>query len=169
MNTILKYAGQGKLGSNFFAVGRLLLAGTALATGLNAAPINRFDVIVADSQATIYAVSAQTQQRVIIAQQGYLNRPYDLARKSDGNLIVSDTGNLSIVQVNPSTGQQSLIAQGAALGVPYGLDVDSQNKIYVANSSAILCVAGDTGVVQSFAQGGLLQVPLDVAVGPDGN
>src|SRR6266581_1077310 len=63
MNTISTYAGQGKLRSNLFAAGRLLLAGTALATGLNAAPINRFDVIVADSQATIYAVSAQTPSR----------------------------------------------------------------------------------------------------------
>jgi len=169
MNTTLGYAGQGTVRSNLFAAGHVFLASTALATGLNAASINRSDVIVADSQATIYAVSAQTQARVIIAQQGYLNQPYDLARKTDGNLIVSDTGSQSIIQVNPSTGQQSLIAQGGALGVPYGLDVNAQNKIFVANSSAILCVAADTGVVQSFAQGGLLQVPLDVAVGPDGS
>jgi len=155
---------------NIFTSARLLLAGITLAGSLNAAPV-KYDVIVADSQATLYAVSLQTKHRVIIAQNGKLDRPYDVARKSDGNIIVSDTGNTPrIVQVS-LTGQQTVIAEGPALGVPYGIDVDQQhnNLIYVANSQAILCVAPDTGTVMPFAQGGLLQVPLDVAVGTDGN
>src|SRR5882724_9185387 len=154
---------------NLFTSARLLLAGITLAGSLNAASI-KYDVIVADSQATLYAVSLQTKHRVIIAQSDKLDRPYDVARKSDGNVIVSDTGNTPrIVQVS-LTGQQTVIAEGPALGVPYGIDVDQHdNLIYVANSQAILCVAPDTGVVMFFAQGGLLQVPLDVAVGTDGN
>ena len=154
---------------NILTSARLLLAGITLAGSLNAAPV-KYDVVVADSQATLYAVSLQTKHRVIIAQNDKLNRPYDVARKSDGNIIVSDTGIPRIIQVS-LTGQQTVIAEGSALGVPYGIDVDQQhnNLIYVANSQAILCVAPDTGVVMVFAQGGLLQVPLDVAVGADGN
>jgi len=162
------YAKCGNFGQNSFTSASLLLAGLFLAGGLEAAQINRLDVIVADSQATIYAVSLQTGQRAIIAQQDKLDRPYDLARNRDGNIIVSDTGTLRIVQVNPLTGQQAVLAEGPALGVPYGLDVDQNNRIYVANSSAILSVAPATGLIEVVAQGGLLQVPLDVAVGADG-
>src|SRR5882724_1600057 len=139
---------------NIFTSARLLLAGITVAGSLNAAPATKYDVVVADSQATLYAVSIQTKHRVIIAQNDKLNRPYDVARKSDGNLIVSDTGIPRIVQVS-LTGQQTVIAEGPALGVPYGIDVDQQhnNLIYVANSQAILCVAPDTGMVMVFAQG----------------
>jgi streptogramin lyase len=124
---------------------------------------------VADSQATIYSFNPQNRHRTIIAQNGSLSRPYDLARNRDGNIIVSDTGTLRIIQVNPVTGQQTVLAEGGALGVPYGIDVDPNNRIFVANSQSIVCVAPDTGMVQTFAQGLLLQVPLDVAVGADGN
>jgi streptogramin lyase len=155
---------------NLFTSARLLLAGITLVGSLNAAPAPRYDVVVADSQATLYAVSLQTKHSVIIAQGDKLSSPYDVARKSDGNLVVSDTGSLRIIQVNPLTRQQTVLAEGSALGVPYGIDVDQHNNvIYVANSQAILCVAPDTGVVMTFAQGGLLQVPLDVAVGADGS
>jgi streptogramin lyase len=147
----------------------LVIAGMALAGSLNAASLNHVDVIVADSQATVYAFNPQTGQSAIIAQQDKLDRPYDLARKSDGNILVSDTGTLRIVQVNPLTSEQTVVAEGGALGVPYGLDVDPQNRIYVANSSSIVTIAPGSGIAETFAQGDLLQVPLDVAVGPDGN
>src|SRR6266478_6056092 len=86
----------------------LLVAAMSLAASLNAASINQYDVIVADSQATIYAFSPQTGQRAIITQGNKLDRPYDLARKQDGSIIVSDTGTLRVVQVNPLTGQQTV-------------------------------------------------------------
>jgi len=160
------YAASGTLWKNVFS-STWMLAGLALAGTLQAAPPSHFDVMVADSQATIYAFNPQTGQQAIIAQGDKLDRPYDLARDRDGNIVVSDTGTLRIVQVNPSTGQQTVLAEGGALGVPFGIDVDSQNRVYVANSQEIVTVAPG-GVPQMLAQGGLLQVPLDVAVGADG-
>jgi sugar lactone lactonase YvrE len=140
----------------------------ALAGALHAGTsLNHLDVVVADSQATIYAYSAQTGQRSIVAQGDKLDRPYDLARNKDGNFIVSDTGTLRIVQVNPATRQQTVLAEGGVLGVPYGLDVDSRGVIYVANSQSIISIAPGRQP-EVFAQGPLLQVPMDVVVGPDG-
>ena len=118
MTNIFKYSGYTSLSQNLFTSPRLLLAGLALAGTLQAGapPLNHFDIIVADSQATVYSYNPQTRQRTIIAQNDKLDRPYDVARKSDGNIVVSDTGTLRIVQINPSTGQQTVLAEGSALG-----------------------------------------------------
>src|SRR5437667_11138022 len=102
-----------KPGQNLFFSACFLALGTGLSGRLQAASPNRYDVVVADSQATIYAFSPQTGQRVIISQADKLDRPYDVARNHDGNLVVSDTGTLRIVLINPSTGQQTVLAEGA--------------------------------------------------------
>lgn len=159
------FSGYGALAGNTFG----LLAGMALAGTLTAASPRNFDVIVADSQATVYALNPRTGERAIIAQQDKLDRPYDVAPDGNGNIVVSDTGTLRIVRVNPLTSEQTVIAEGGALGVPYGIDVDSRGRVFVANSSAIVWANPATGVPETFAQGYPLQVPLDVAVAADGN
>src|SRR5262249_2277030 len=92
----------------------------------------------------------------------------DVARNRDGNLGVSDSGTLRIVLINPSTGQQTVLAEGTALGGPFGRDVDQQNRIYVANSRAILSASPNSSV-QTVADGGPRHGPLDVAVASDGS
>ena len=161
-------AGPVGRGNNTLSSSWLLLAAAALTSTLNAASINHFDIIVADSEATIYALNPRTGERSIVAQQDKLARPYDLARDRDGNIVVSDSGTLRVVRVNPTTHEQTVLAEGGSLGVPYGLDVDQHSTIYVANSSSIVRITPDTHLVETFAQGGLLRVPLDVAVAPDG-
>jgi streptogramin lyase len=147
----------------------LLAAGLPLAGALTAAPLKQFDVLVADSSATIYAVNLHAGTRTVIAQHDKLGCPYDLVQDADGNLVVSDTGTLRIVRINPATQQQTVLAEGDALGSPYGLDMDRQNNIYVANASAVVRVNPQTQVTETFAVGGFLKVPLDVAVAADGN
>lgn len=148
-----------------------LLVGMALAGAVNAASPHDFDVIVADSQATVYALNPRTRERVIIAHQDKLDRPYDVASDRNGNIVVSDTGTLRIVQVNPLTGEQTVLAEGGDLGVPYGIDVDRRGRVYVANSSTIVWVDPGTDRVGKFPKRAddLLSVPLDVAVAADGN
>jgi DNA-binding beta-propeller fold protein YncE len=165
MKDIAKFKGFGGLTGRMFG-SACILAGLTLGT-LNAAAPKDFDVIVADSEATIYALNPRTGGRAIITQHDKLNRPYDVACDRTGNVVVSDSGSLRIVGVNLSTGEQTVVAEGGALGVPYGIAMDDQRgRIYVANSSAIVCVNRATGVSETFVAGG---VPLDVAVAADGN
>src|SRR6266498_1998036 len=169
MKKINNHAGRGDLGRSAFISVGLLLAGVAFTGNLNAGALQHFDVLVADSQATVYRVDPRTGERTIIAQGGKLDRPYDLAQMRDGTVVVSDTGTLRIVGLNPATGEQTVLAEGGELGVPFGIDVDQHNRIYVANSSAIVRVNPETRQVETIAKGGLLQVPLDVAAAPDGS
>lgn len=142
----------------------------ALPGVLRAAPLNQCNIIVADSQGTVYLCDAQAGERIILAQGGILDRPYKLARDLKGNIVVTDTGTLRVALINPATGQQAILAQGPnILGVPYGLAVDRHGLIYVANSQAIVLINPATSGVEIFAEGQLLRVPLDVAVAPDGN
>src|SRR5262245_33253297 len=53
-----------------------LLAGMTFLATVNAAD---FDVVVADSQATVYSLNPRTGVRTIIAQQDKLSCPYDVA------------------------------------------------------------------------------------------
>src|SRR5262245_51703936 len=126
MKKVDSYAGCAKAG--------LLIAGIALAGTLNARPLHSYNVLVADSQATVYSVDPRTGEKSIVAQGEYLSRPYDLALKRDGTIVVSDTATLRLVGINPATGEQSVLAEGEPLGVPFGIDVDRYNRIYVANS-----------------------------------
>src|SRR6266536_557273 len=97
MKKIKNYAGRGDLGRSAFISVGLLLAGVAFTGNLNAGTLQHFDVLVADSQATVYRVDPRTGERTIIAQGGKLDRPYDLVQKRDGSVVVSDTGTLRIV------------------------------------------------------------------------
>jgi streptogramin lyase len=163
MTDSTNFKGQGFTGKTFAAC---MVAGMTFLATLNAAD---FDVIVADSQATVYALNPRTQKRTIIAQQDKLSCPYDVATDNNGNIVVSDTGTMRIVRVNPATGQQTVLAdlvENPALGVPFGIDVDGRGRIFVANSSVIVCL--NKGKVEPLPKG-LLQVPLDVTVGPDGH
>lgn len=158
--------GQGRWNAVMLSViaGGLLLMEAAL----RAAPLDRFNIIVADSQATVYLYDPESGDKVVIAQGVTLDRPYDIVQDHKGNLIVSDTGTLRIVSINPLTGQQTVVASGPPLGVPFGMAVDQLDRLYVANSQAILRIDPRTGKVEVFAEGKLLQVPLDVAVAPNG-
>jgi hypothetical protein len=168
MKKIKNYAGRGGLGRSAFISVGVLLAGVELTGTLNAGSPQHYNVLVADSQATVYLVDPATGERAIFSQGGKLDRPYDLARKRDGTIVVSDTGTLRIVQLNPATGDQTVVAEGGELGVPYGIDVDQHDRIYVANGRGIVRVDSKSLTVEPIASGGLLQVPLDVAVASDG-
>jgi streptogramin lyase len=163
------FAGRVNFGFNAFTTVGFALAGIALTGTLNAGPIQPFNVLVADSQATIYSVNPRTREQTIVAQGGKLDRPYDLAVQGDGTIVVSDTITRRIVQVNPSTHEQTVVAEGDDLGTPFGLDVDKHNGIYVATSTSVLYINPKNGKVETVATGGLLRAALDVAVAPDGN
>jgi hypothetical protein len=113
----------------------VLVAGLMLLAGaLGAAPLDHFRILVADSQATVYLYDLESGDRAVIAQGLTLDRPYDVVQDHKGNIVVSDTGTLRIVSINPVTRQQTVIAAGPPLGVPFGLAVDQLDRIYVANS-----------------------------------
>lgn len=172
MKKNIDLAGRANSGLKAFAAVGLALAGFALTGTLNAESLQgipQYELLVADSQSTVYSVNPRTGERAIVAQGGFLGMPYDLAVKRDGTVAVSDTGTRRIVQVNPATQQQVVLAEGDELGVPYGLTVDRQNVVYVANASSVVRVNPKNGRVETLATGGLLRVPLDVAVAADGS
>lgn len=169
MTKIKIHAGCGNLGLNAISSAALLLAGVALAGTLNAKPVQQYNVLVADSQATIYSVNPRTGERAIVTQGDKLNMPYDLALNREGTIVVSDSAGRRILYVNPVTGEQTILAQGLQLGLPLGIDVDKHDRIYVANTEAVLSVNPRNGKVETVATGGLLRVPLDVAVASDGS
>lgn len=160
---------QGRREWNALVLGLFALNWLGWVGVIRAAPIDRCNIIVADSQATVYQYDPQTGKREIIAQGGALIRPYDVVLDNQGNIVVSDTGSLKIVRVNPFTRAQSILAEGAALGVPFGLAVDQHDCLYIANSRAVLCLNAKAARLEVFAEAEFLQVPLDVAVAADGN
>src|SRR5262245_31518158 len=152
MTNITSFERYGALALNTLG----LLVGMALASTLQAASPKNFDVIVADSEATIYALNPRTSERAIVAHQDKLERPYDVAPDRNGNIVVSDTSTFRIVHVNLSTHEQTVLAEGGSLGVPYGIDTDQSGRIYVANSSSVVAVNPETGLVETIAEGGQL-------------
>src|SRR5438093_7668984 len=162
MTKINNYAGRANLGLNAFTSVGLLLAGIALTGTLNAGPLHNFNVLVADSQSTVYSVDPRTGERAIIAQGGKLDRPYDLALNRDGSIVVSDTATLRIVQIDAATHEQTVLAEGGELGVPFGIDVDQHNRVYVANASSIVGVDPKTHKIDTNSKGGWLKDTLAI-------
>lgn len=135
----------------------------------SAAQFDQCEIVVADSWGTIYLFSPRTGDRVIISQWGELDRPYKMIRDRKGNILVSDTGTLSIVLINSATREQTVIAKAPQLlGVPLGLDVDEHNRLFVVNGVKLLSIDLDSHEIETVAEGGFLQAPLDVVVAPGG-
>jgi len=90
--------------------------------------------------------------------------PYGVAIQSDGQLIVSDSGQL--IRINPETTAQSLIADNTMgdLGQPYGVAVEHHNSIVVANLRDVLRITPGGNHLETVYSGGSLRTPLGVAV-----
>jgi sugar lactone lactonase YvrE len=135
-----------------------------------AAQLDQCDMVVADSWGTVYLFRPRTGERVIIGQWGKLDRPYKLIRDRKGNIVVSDTGTLSLVHINSATKEQTVIAEDPQrLGVPYSFDIDDEhNRIFLVNGVKLFSIDLDSHEIETVAEGGFLQAPLDVVIAPGG-
>ncbi len=122
-----------------------------------------------------------------------MNNPSGLVFDSKGNLLFSDRNNNRIRKIAPdgtvttvagsgTQGNQDGTALQARFYWPFGIAVDKDDNIYVADRSnhRIRRIDAVTGMVttlagssRGFAEGkgsaAQFDLPLDVAVGPDGN
>src|SRR5438105_12524189 len=130
----------------------LAAAGLAFADALGAAAVKLPNIVVADSQSTVYIFSPQTGQKDALVQGDTRVRPYDVVVDSKGNVIFSDTGLLRIVRVDPRNGQQEVLVQETELlGVPFGIGADKFDRICVANGQVILRVDPATRRIATLA------------------
>ena len=127
------------------------------------------DLVVADSEGAILHIDSASGTKTVLSIGGSLVQPFGLAMDAHGNLLVSDTGSLSIVQIHPATGAQTVIAAGGQLGSPYGIAVDRRGNIFVANGQAIIRIDSARRTQQVISSKGAFLVPLGVAVAPTGD
>ncbi|MGQ0553098.1 MAG: Vgb family protein [Planctomycetota bacterium] len=122
----------------------------------------------------VFRVSATGALSVLTAG-GFLQSPVTLLQAPDGDLIVSDIFQQTIVRVS-LTGQQTLIADavssGGLLSGPGGMAYGPDGTLYVANnlSHTIVSVDDRTGAVALVSDGnGLISSPGGIAVDGAGN
>jgi hypothetical protein len=136
-------------------------------------PLKPGDIVYADSGDAIQGgfivkVDGVTGQSSVISCGGVLRLPFDLAIDAEGQIVVSDSGQL--LRIDPETGAQSVIADNSrgTLGCPYGLSLNRAGGIVAANLAAIIEVNPVTGLAEAVSAGGYLGCPLGVAVANNG-
>ncbi len=107
--------------------------------------------------------SAQTARK--------LKRPSGLAFDQRGRLLVSDSRQGLLLQIDPDLGVVLVLGSGTepSLRQPMGVDVHSDGRVFVADAGLQQVVAFDAeGQIAAVYGAGSLEQPADVALSPDG-
>src|SRR5437016_11762405 len=134
--------------SRIVALGRKILEVSilCLTTGvLVAAPSDRCEIVITDSQAAVLRADALTGGPALITRDRKLMQPFGIAIGQNGEFFISDTGCLGILGINPVTSEQRMISCGGILGMPLGIAVERSGMILVANAEALVRVNPETG------------------------
>jgi len=123
-------------------------------------------VIFTDSQAAVLKAQAGTSS--VVSRENRLMQPFGIAVRKNGEFVVSDTGCMGLLGVNPVNGDQRMIACGGILGVPFGIATERDGMILVANGQMLLRVNPETGVPAVVSYANIFQVPVAVAVADNG-
>ncbi len=100
--------------------------------------------------------------------QGEVRQPHDVVLRSDGSLLVADTGNsrIAVYQLSGVTGKLAGEYTGDFYR-PEGVAVHPNGRIYVTGAGSNNIVALENG--KTVARAGGLSSPHDVAVAADGS
>ena len=144
-----------------------------VATGITGATLSWFDVATGgtalpgtDALSTaIYYVSQTTPESTTELGSGFAS-PFGVAVQSDGKILVADTNNNVINQMNADgTG---IIVLGSGFNKPFGVAVQADGKILIAdtNNNAIKIMDADGTNIETLGSG--FNFPTSVAVQADG-
>jgi streptogramin lyase len=129
----------------------------------------RTDVVFTDSQAAVLKTSTSTHGAAVVAEGQRLDQPFGICVCPSGEYLVTDTGCLAIIGVNPANGTQRVVSSGGMLGVPFGIATERNGSVLVANAQSLIRIDPQTGAQSVASSGGLFQVPIAVAVAANGN
>ncbi len=129
---------------------------------------NNDAILFTDSQAAVLRTDIASSAPATVAVGQKLMQPFGICVGRDGEYLVSDTGSMGIVGINPATGQQRMVSSGGALGVPFGMAVESDGSLLVANGQALLRVDPQSGEQMVVSSGGFFRAPVAVTVAANG-
>jgi hypothetical protein len=129
----------------------------------------RTDVVFTDSQAAVLKTSTSTHGSALVAEGQKLDQPFGICVCPNGEYLVTDTGCLAIIGVNPADGTQRIVSRGGMLGVPFGIATEKNGSVLVANAQSLIRIDPQTGAQSVASSGGMFQVPIAVAVAANGN
>lgn len=112
----------------------------------------------------VLKVDLATRQTEVVATNGLLNHPQDIAIDADGDLLVAD--GWSIIRIDPETGEQTLVPRVGPQSWLYAITVDQQSgNIYAYGGGQIWEIDPTTGAQRQLgyfgpiANGGLTTTP----------
>lgn len=129
---------------------------------------NHLEIVFTDSQAAIFKAD-NARNPVLVANGQKLDQPFGICVGNDGQYLVSDTGCMSIIVVDPRSGKQRTVASGGILGVPFGIAAERGGTLVVANGQQLIRVDQGSGSQTVVSTGRFLRVPTAVAVAENGN
>ena len=149
------------------ALGLALLAPTAA----DAVTLKPGDLVVSFSEppVTIAKVKPRTGALTPIASGDHLKAPWQLAVSPNGQIVVADYQDKSILSIDPVTGVQTVVSSAATFK-PVGLAWAAGGKLIVSDydAGAILSVDPRTGARSTVASDPSLVQAAELAVTPNG-
>jgi sugar lactone lactonase YvrE len=117
-----------------------------------------------DATAAVYHVAPQTGLQTRVLSGRPLLDPASAALDVDGDLLVTDFTNGTLVKIDLETGRPRVLAR--CMHGPWGVTVGPDRAIYVAaaGQSAVLKVDRDTGEWSALTSGRHLSAPRGIAV-----
>jgi hypothetical protein len=152
-----------------FVTALLLGSGSLAYCGGTVQRQERLEIVFTDSQAALFKADSTGQSPVLFASGQKLEQPFGICVGNNGQYLVTDTGCMALIAVDPVTGVQQTVASGGILSVPFGIAAERAGTVLIANGQQIIRVDPQSGSQSVAATGGLLRVPIAVAVGENGN
>jgi streptogramin lyase len=160
----LKLAGSAKT----LAVS-LLLASLGMQTLLAGGRSTTTDIVFTDSQAAVLRANTATRGTQVVAAGDKLSQPFGICVSATGECLVTDTGCMALIGIDPANGTQRLVSAGGLMGVPFGIAPEASGSVLVANAASLIRVDPATGAQTTASSGGFFQAPVAVAVAGNGN
>jgi hypothetical protein len=152
-----------------FAMALLLGSGSLAYCAGTAQSQGRLEIVFTDSQAAVFKSDSTAHSPVLVAAGQKLDQPFGICIDNNGQYLVTDTGCMAIIGVDPISGAQRTVASGGILGVPFGIAAERSGTVVVANGQQVIRVDPRNGSQSVASTGGFLRVPVAVAVAEDGN
>ena len=127
------------------------------------------DIVFTDSQAAVLKTSTATPGTAVVAAGQKLNQPFGICVRPNGECLVTDTGCLAIIGVDPASGTQRVVSTGGMLGIPFGIAMEESGSVLVVNAQSLLRIDPETGTQSVASSGNLFRVPVAVTVAGNGN
>src|SRR5258706_2202688 len=129
----------------------------------------RLEIVFTDSQAALFTADSTGKSPILFASGQKLDQPFGICLGNNGQYLVSDTGCMAIIAVDPVTGIQQTVTSGGILSVPFGIAAERAGPVLFANAQQIVRVDPQSASQSVAATGVFLRVPIAVAVADNGN